>query len=476
MEKNPSEIKGLQNFNSPPGPDPEKDEVTQEFSLDGVAPSEEGGFWSSIGNLFRYPSEVFRRIALFELFSKSAVIGISTTILFITGFIFIYGLSQVFGGFHTIVTNLTGSAPESLYQLDLAFRNTHGFILASLCLIATAFGAFGLLRVVERTLDETWGVLNFKSFGARFPSYWLVLSTVPGLVLLSIFTTFVFTFSATASQLPFFVHTGFTGLKLISTFVSFTIIYRVLNNGDLKWESAAVGAIWPTLCFEFFKNFFLVIMALQEHSITTIIVGMLSLVTFSFISSFFLIVGANIAYIHQYKSIGDGSQLKRLETTEPRPTREIALACLLEITRRFLQKDQAENVPHIGIDPGELAFIAETSPKRAQHVLGLLDKVGLVKIVQEEERQAAILRFSPEKLTLDEFLARIESRIASPHMEIPQPLKDESNQWFWKEYAATLNDRFGSLTLKTLAERSKENVFTSNGPSFHHHENKKGVA
>jgi hypothetical protein len=164
-----------------------------------------------------------------------------------------------------------------------------------------------------------------------------------------------------------------------------------------------------------------------------------------------VVFGNHVSYVDQFRAVLEEMEVPH-QRSEPRPTREVALAALLELSRRFYVGEGPD--PILGLDPIELARIARTTPQRGKDVIKLLENVGLVKIVRDGARETSILKVHPENLSLDEFLARLEQRVQSKFLNVPTMLPDPSNQWFWQEYERALKDRFGGLSLKDLAELS----------------------
>jgi hypothetical protein len=229
-----------------------------------------------------------------------------------------------------------------------------------------------------------------------------------------------------------------------------------LNGPAVSWRSALFGGFWAAVGFEFVKHILLLTINPATLNFSQPIASFLLLsivLCIGFVlCSGSLVFGNHVAYVDQFRYILEEMEVPH-KKSEPRPTREIALAALLEMTRRFYIKGGGAD-PTLGLDPVDVARIARTTPQRGKHVIKLLENVGLVKIIQDGPRETSILKVHPENLSLDEFLARLEQRVQAKSLNVPTMLPDPSNQWFWQEYERALKDRFGSLSLKDLAELS----------------------
>jgi hypothetical protein len=283
----------------------------------------------------------------------------------------------------------------------------------------------------------------------------MTLSIVPTFFAISIIWALYFKLSQDFAHLPSaFLVASYFGQYVCST-LAFAALYKIINGPALSYRSAFFGALWAAVAFEVVKttivstaawdmNFSSPVGTILAYSIVTCIACV-------FVSGA-LIFGNHIAYVDQLRFILEEMEVPH-QRAELRPMREIALAALLEMTRRFYIKGGADD-PTLGLDPVDLARIAKTTPQRGKHIIRLLERVGLVKIIQDGHRETSILKIHPENLSLDDFLGRIEQRVHAKSLNVPSPLTDPSNTWFWQEYERALKDRFGSLSLKDLAELS----------------------
>jgi hypothetical protein len=329
--------------------------------------------------------------------------------------------------------------------------------------------AFFQLHVMEKNIDDILGTVKSVTTGKKFNSYWIVLSFVPipfGLSLLYSFANkfFGFTFGKWAIFFPF--------IQLAISIFAFYMVYKLLSKGAYSFKVALVSAVWAAVAFEITKYLFLFFLSKQASGplatgvIVTFLLVWLWLVSISFIYAFC----ARIGYYYQFMQILSRENHEALKYSNSRAMREISLICLVEMTKRFYSNNKKGMLPsahNLGLDVNDLCNFALITPARARDVIFHLNTVGLVQILQDSEREIAVLRFSPDSLTLEDFISRIEGRTNPPTLpaHVPQYL---SNKWFWSEYSKMLKNSFGGLTLKDLLDMEikgdpKKSLASKNG-------------
>jgi len=417
---------------------------------------EENARGRDLRDFFELPLKAWQRILFFEFGSSISLIGIYASALFMIAVVGAAAILQNFGGVSSFVGAISWLDLVAMKRIDEMLTGSLGTFLTVFGITATMLGSLGLLRLIESAFDQLWGKLYSQTLLQRLPVFWLILCVVPILLSVSIglSTYFLLDHGIQASNaIKIFGKT----IQFASSFIAFGFLYKSINGAIVNWRSALSGGFWAAVGFETVKHFILLILNPAHlnfsQPVTTFLLFSILMCMGFVLCSGALVFGNHVAYVEQFKNILDEMAFSH-QRSEPRPTREIALAALIELTRRFYIRDGSSKDMSLGLDPVDLARIARTTPQRGKHVIRLLESVGLVKVIIENGRETSVLKVHPENLSLDEFLARLEQRVQSKSLNVPTMLSDPSNQWFWQEYERALKDRFGSLSLRDLAELS----------------------
>ncbi|MGE3972965.1 MAG: YhjD/YihY/BrkB family envelope integrity protein [Bdellovibrionales bacterium] len=411
-------------------------------------------FFHQLQDFLVVPFQAWRRTVFFEFGANSSLIGVAISSLFIAVMIGATGLLQYVGGLSAVFSRVHWLDLVALKRIDDSLQGPVGSFLSALAIFSFIFGSFGVLRLIESVFDQQWGKITVSKFAQRIPTYWMTLTIVPSFLGTSIIWALYLQLSPQTAPFSEGVKIGSIFGQFVLSAFALTACYKIINHPMVAYRSAFVGGFWAALCFEIVKTALVATSTLEMNFSSPVgtffVYAIFLCIGFVFVSAG-LVFGNHIAYTDQYRSILEKIYIPH-QKTEQRPTREIALAALIEMTRRFYIKSDGEQA--LGIDPLEIASLARTTPQRGKNVIRLLENVGLVKIIQDNVREIAVLKIHPESLSLDEFLARLEQRMPASGLNVPSPLPDASNTWFWQEYERALKDRFGSLSLKDLAELS----------------------
>jgi len=412
-------------------------------------------FFQRSKNFLMLPINAWHRIVFFDFGANVSMVGVAISALFMTMMLGSAGLLQQFGGITTIFGGVHWLDLVALKRVDEFLQGAFGNFLAAVAVLSFIFGSFGVLRLVESVFDQQWGKISIQTLVQRIPIYWMTLTIVPTFFAGSIgwaLYSKLYTDTANASILV----TAFSILgQFCFSILAFGALYKIINGLSISYRSSFYGSFWASIFFEVVKTSLVATttyqMSFSSPIGTFLVYAILLCIGFVFVSGA-LVFGNHVAYTDQNRAILEKMEVPH-QKSELRPTREIALVALLEMTRRFYIKNgNTEAV--LGLDALDLAKIARITPHRGTHIIRLLENVGLVKIIQDGHRETAILKVHPENLSLDEFIARLEQRVLAKSLNVPAPLQDPSNTWFWQEYERAMKDRFGSLSLKDLAELS----------------------
>lgn len=146
--------------------------------------------------------------------------------------------------FQNIVPANVHAVQEYLHRFSDQARD-----LSVWSVIILAVTAFLMLFTIERTFNQIWGVREPRQGFQRFMMYWAVLTMGPLLVVVGIgTTTYVFSLPLVSdvTESPFFLRF----LPLITSAVTFTLIYTVVPNTMVPLRHALVGGVVVAVVFE----------------------------------------------------------------------------------------------------------------------------------------------------------------------------------------------------------------------------------
>ena len=409
-------------------------------------------FWSA-----PFKASKFTEPAPFMM--DSAYLAMTIMLVGISVMVFMGAFSQMAGGTAIVFAKFFPAAKSHYYSffnsIDKAFTGPiKVFAGIGFFPVVTMF-SFTLINSMEKFLDDIWGTVRDESTSKKLFKYWLILSIVPIPVFFMLGSTFWFKLAAGKWFLKWLV---FPVVRMIGFSLSFAFIYKVLSKGVFNWKSALSAGAWNGVILEFVNQVFISVI-ISQFGAKNPASAVMGIVFFSGMWSFaagcvFLFAG-RVGYVSQFEDVFTDEQWDFVNKSDQRSMRETALICMLEMTKRFYEKEYGLAYT-VGLDSNELSLLAHISPGRAKEVINHLHYVNLIDILHDDEREVAMLKVSPEVLTLDEFMARVEERVGGA---TPDFVNYPSNRWFWSQYEKTLEGTFGALSLKKLYEmENAENV------------------
>jgi membrane protein len=247
--------------------------------------------------------------------------------------------------------------------------------------IALIFVGIGLLRTIEATFNDIWGVTNCRGWVASIVQYWFAISLGPVLVVLAIALTTGPHFAKTAAVLDKWPMVGallFGLLPYVVLSLAFALLYQLMPNTRVRWQAAAVGGVVGGVLWQL-NNKMSVLYASKAVSYSQIY-GSLSIIPLflagMYLSWLILLFGAQVSYAFQNRQAY--IQEKQAESVNQRGREFIALRLMAEIGRRFLA----------GEPPGgqnQLASALAIPTRLAGHILSAMVHAGLLIEVADED-------------------------------------------------------------------------------------------
>jgi len=234
--------------------------------------------------------------------------------------------------------------------------------------------------------------------------------------------------------------------------MAFTVFFRFISENGTSWRGAFAGATIAAPVFEVSKILFVF---LAQWVFSKCSSDALGLILSAFLGvPICLIATVLIVFAGKFSEVfatakgvteADGKTIDGSFQYEFKSTREVAIMGMVELTRKFLTSNIEAS--QVGITVSHLADIADIPLNRSHAIITHLESVGLVKVFRDNNEVTAVLSFSPDKMTLNKILERIEMR------QIQELRRDSVTHWFWNEYEAALSERFEHITIRSLAEK-----------------------
>jgi len=392
-----------------------------------------------------------------ELISSSFAIGVTSASLFFVFFILMLVLSQFFGGVTPVLTEMFPQGYTVFSQIDKNFGGTHTVSLLLMFVPLFVVLLYFELSVLERYLDDILGRTNSEVFENRIVLYWTILSIVAvpfiGSQMVTIRYTLLGLFSSSlgtiAILLPF--------AQTIVTIASISFLYRCFSKASFSWKTSIVSGVLAGIVFEIVKNItlFIIKSKMTSSQMSDYVVILVIVAIWFFISSIIFTFCARAAYYKEFKDLYSNDNSELLKMSDVRATREVALLCLLEMTKRFYSNNGQILSEKMGMKISEICKVAVVTPRRARQVFSHLNKVSLIRVLRDKNEDVGVINFSPDSLSLEEFIFRIEERLRGTN--IPLIPNCPANKWFWDEYHSTIKRSFSKMHLKDLYEMKFQN-------------------
>ena len=392
--------------------------------------------------------ETLRITSFADLILSSLIIGMAFTGFFIVLVLLSVSIAQFFGGVKLLVDYFAHSY-DILSKIDSSFGtgNTVSLLLA---FIPMAFAlAYFILHLLEEYMDTNLGKIQESDLLRRMTLYWIIASVlfvpfVGSFVYSMIDKIFGLQYSNTLLAIALFT------IQCMISMLTFSFIYRILSKGFFPWKTAVISGVTAGILFELFKYIFLFLLKKQSDMPFTafLVVAFILFGVWFFINAIIFTFGVRVGYYYEFRDVFRPENRELLESSDFRATREIALICLMELTKRFYASNDTINKEAIGLDIRQLCTYSLITPIKARAILQHLSNVRLIRILQDGDRESVMLNFSPDKLSLDEFIFKIEEKI---NLWVAPNLPDyRASNWFWTEYKKTLSSCFKDTSFKDL--------------------------
>ena len=402
--------------------------------------------------IFSLPLKAKRITSMEDIAPTALVLAVIFLALLIIGSILCATIPQLFDSLKGLA-GMFGSdvAPkyfELLQKIDGAF-STNAPILTVIFGPMLVGLTLYMLYFADGHLSRLLGVVTKETFTQKLTLFWLICT----FSIFPVFGVYIFAFAHYFLGFEYGVNQvssiAFMLVQMAMNVIWFAFIYRMLSKNVFSWSSALKSGFWAGVVVDASKIVLLWAMSKQGglEPFAAILTSFIFVVLWFIVVAFVFTFCARIGYYHEFSTIFEGKGLQFLKSAGHRPLREITLVTLLEMSRRYYSNRDGVGENATGLYLTDMCRLVAITPARAKQVVEHIVDVGLVKVFTDHEREILMLNFSPERLTLNEFMNRIERSSAGTFETLDI---FPANKWFWDQYGKALQRNFGSLTIYDL--------------------------
>ena len=271
-------------------------------------------------------------------------------------------------------------------QITSFIGNINSGALGVTSVLALLFVAISLLRTIEATFNDIWGVTRGRPWFKSIVYYWAVITLGPLFLVGALTLTTGPHLAGTREWLdrvPFLGKVFFLLAPFVILSMGFSAFYALMPNTKVRFKAALVGGIIGG-CLWQLNNLFNVIYVSRVVTYTNIY-GSLAVVPLFLVGMYFswllMLFGAQVAYAWQNRDAY--IQEKQAESVNQRGREFVALRLMTHIARNFLAGAQPLSLVQLS---KELAVPSQL----AQRILCALVQNGLLVEVNDRD-----VRFSP---------------------------------------------------------------------------------
>jgi membrane protein len=341
-------------------------------------------------------------------------------------------------------------------QITAFIANVRTGTLTATGAIALLFVGISLLRTIEATFNDIWGVTKCRGWFKSIVYYWAAITLGPLLLIAALALTsgpHVESTHEWLNRVPFLGGLLFRVLPFVVLSLGFAGFYAAMPNTKVHFEAALVGGIVGG-CLWQLNNIFSVIYVSRVMTYANIY-GSLAVVPLLLVGMYFswliMLLGAQVAYAHQNREAY--VQEKQAESVNQRGREFIALRLMTHIARNFSTGAQPLSLIELSRQlavPSQLAY----------KVLAQLAQAGLVVEVTDTET-----RFTPGR-PLDRISAYdVVSALRTGNGQELETAEDDSRLLVRAEYERIIlaeREAGNATTMQSLAELSAKQIGNGN--------------
>ncbi|MBQ4279685.1 MAG: YihY family inner membrane protein, partial [Rikenellaceae bacterium] len=329
-------------------------------------------------------------------------------------------LYTTFPQYDQLITQIIGFANNMLMR-------TKGGLIASIGFVVLFWAVMKVFSNIENAFNNIWEVRKARSLPRKFSDYMSVVFVAPILWILSNGIALHLRNTIQQYSQPWFVDLLYGLASIVTLWVLFAFIYRVMPNTKVKTRSAFMAGIIAGTIFQIFQVVYVYIQT--QVSAYNAIYGSFAALPLFLIwvqtSWQILLLGAELSFA--YQNITKYEQEKESHQMSYDLRRKVMIAVMYVIIRHFTQNQ--------GPVPSEAAANELNLPVRTvRDVIFDLERAGLIASVRNEEDEKTNLYIPATdiyKLTLFDVIDRVETSglsnletVDSPELETVNAIVD----------------------------------------------------
>jgi len=239
---------------------------------------------------------------------------------------------------------------EIARRINEFVQNTRSGALGVTGMVLLVYVAISLLKSIEETFNDIWGVARGRNWAARIVRYWTTLTLGPFLLVGAMALASGPHFQTTKrilSAMPFVGNFIFQLLPLLVLWIAFALFYQLMPNTRVRWSAAIIGGIVGGTLWHLVNVFGFLFVSRVVTNFK--IYGSLGLVPVFMIGLYFswliLLFGAQVAYAYQNRQAY--LQEKLAENVNQRGREFIALRLMTCIGQRFQSGQRPATIAEI---------------------------------------------------------------------------------------------------------------------------------
>jgi membrane protein len=268
-------------------------------------------------------------------------------------------------------------------------RKTNSRTVGGVGMVLLIFAAISMLRGIEATFNDIWGVAKGRGWFRSIVQYWAVITLVPVLALVALGLAnkphLQFTQTLLDDLPPYLMGAAAHSLGVLAAIVpigflcvSFAVFYMLMPNTRVHWQAALMGGLVGGLLWHL--NNVVSVLYVSRWVTNSKIYGSLAAIPVVMVGLYFswliLLFGAQVAYGWQNRRAY--VQDKQAENINQRGREFIALRLMQCVGQRFLRGERPATVP-------EMADALVVPTRLVQQIMQTLLTAGLLVEVTGQE-------------------------------------------------------------------------------------------
>jgi membrane protein len=244
---------------------------------------------------------------------------------------------------------------EIARQIHSFVQNTSSGALGITGMIFLVFTAISLLRGIEETFNDIWGVTRGRNWRLQIMLYWTIITLGPLLLVTALGLTGSVHLQHTRSLLetspllaPVFVHV----LPITIVSVALALFYKLTPNTKVEFRAALLGGFFAGTAWHFYNQlgFLLAARAVNASKIYGSLALVVLLMGGLYIVWLILLFGAQIAYAYQNRAAYLQDRLA--DNVNQRGREFVALRIMTCLGQRFQNGLRPATVPQLSAELG----------------------------------------------------------------------------------------------------------------------------